>query len=143
MAPLAREALQKEGTLRLKVYGRSMAPWLKSDDEVIVSYRSHGRVSFGDIIAFVAHGDILVHRCIFKLPGILAAKGDYSLFWDGLIKPHSLLGTIIRIQRGTRIINLQRREAKILNYIIGCVSFCVAVSYQSARKLKRFIQRIA
>jgi signal peptidase I len=134
-AGLFEEILRQGCALRVQVTGRSMTPFLRSGEIVIVRPVPAATVQIGDIIFFRdRRGQLLLHRLIKKkrLPGGLhfQTKGDAVRGLDEPIAEDRLLGKACRIEtswpgRGSpSSINLESVTWKWTNALIAGMSLC-------------------
>ncbi len=116
-----------EGKDRYIYTGRSMSPFLKERDIVVVKNPTADDLSIGDIIVYHRHGKYIIHRFLGlyrKNPTItyLIAKGDNSFFLDEPITMAQVVGKVISIKRGQQCINLENKLQGLLSLCIGIFS---------------------
>lgn len=100
-AELARVALGRRVTVRLKLGGSSMFPAVRPGD--IATIRCGPDLpSRGDIVLYVRDGCCFAHRVIRFEGGRPVTQGDTLPAPDGPVAEDELLGRIVLIQRGRR-----------------------------------------
>jgi hypothetical protein len=104
-APLLREALAREGRLRLLLRGTSMLPTLPVECEIEVAplpERPRERLHLGSLVVFPA-GDILVaHRLVRRAGGQWVIQGDGRRAPDPPVEPGQVLGVVTAAYEGGR-----------------------------------------
>jgi hypothetical protein len=85
----------------------SMYPLLFPDDQVLI--RKGKEVAVDDLVVFRSKGKYICHRVIYlnKDEGYLVTKGDANKKSDGKIKLSEVLGTVKKVKRNGRLINLR------------------------------------
>jgi len=111
---LIRELLEKEISVRVRVTGNSMTPFIRSGDVVVLKRVSWIRLSVGDIVFFKhPDGRSLLHRLIRIFPGtdnnlFFQTQGDNRIRCDTQIPESNLAGKVFIIERSDgRIRNLE------------------------------------
>ncbi len=127
-ASLFQELLDKDFTLRFKVTGESMKPFLKGNEIVTVRKVYFKKINIGDLILFIDNNGLpVIHRVISKKNNhngeiIFITKGDRLFSTDEPITEDNVLGKIIRIEKISsdkfiKSINLESPLWKLLNYL--------------------------
>ena len=139
---LVRSLLHQGVSVRIRVSGRSMQPFLKGDELVeIVSL--HARYpKIGDIILFRdQHGNPLLHRLVRRryYNGVLhlQTKGDACMGVDSLVPADQVLGSIQRIVFTDHAVDLQTPLMRWKAYLSATRSILCFVRYRTACLLKR------
>jgi len=112
---------------RVRVSGRSMAPFLKGGEIVTIKKIPASALRRGDLVLFKDEvGNLLLHRLIYRkqLPGnqfVLHTKGDASKSFDPPVRCAGVLGRVSAIEkthpkRGRSIIDLESHLWKYVNY---------------------------
>jgi signal peptidase I len=101
---LAREILAEGRTLRFRVSGSSMRPFIRHGDLIRVEPVLAESYRVGDIFLFKSEGSgLLTHRLVrLRQSGdgsLLELKGDALLKPDGLISPSQIIGRVIGFER--------------------------------------------
>lgn len=122
---LPEKLLKNQITIKIKTSGGSMRPFVYSGDEVIIKPASSNELSAGNIIAYRRKNNdnnIICHRLLEKRNSILIVKGDAFIQCHEKIHPNLLLGKVIAIERGAKIINLETNFQKKLGSKIAWIS---------------------
>lgn len=82
----------------IKAKGISMTPLILDNSEVVVKKKNFSSIKVDDIVAFHSHGNIIVHRVVYKASNYIIPKGDNSSVNDGRIKPEQLLGEVVSVR---------------------------------------------
>lgn len=99
------DILQTGSSLRMKVTGRSMAPFLKAGEVVTVRRVPVPSLRRGDLILFrTADNQLILHRIIRKKRSrnascIFLTKGDAAVSADNPISDNLILGKVTKIAR--------------------------------------------
>lgn len=96
----------------IKLNGKSMAPLLHEQDEVIIKPISIDQIKCGDIVLFKdeSSGELIVHRLI-EFP--FKTKGDYSITFEKN-KVDSFLGLAVGVVRGDHTIAIPVKQKHFL-----------------------------
>jgi hypothetical protein len=129
---------------RLQALGFSMSPFIKSGDILTIAPLGSNVLRLGDVAAFV-HPErkrLIVHRVIGKsIRGFVLMKGDNLDKADGHIPWDYILGYVIRIERGKKVINFgmgpERFLIAILNRSEPLLSFILNFARFARHHLKR------
>ena len=103
LSEVACAVLSKKASLRLKVKGFSMSPFIKDEDIVTLSPLYNG-FGLGSSVAFVhpQTEKFIIHRIVGKKGNCYLIKGDRVPEADGLIPGNNLLGIVTKIERNGR-----------------------------------------
>jgi signal peptidase I len=131
------EQLRRGQSVRMTIKGRSMSPFIKRSDIIIVKPIKFDQAKIGDIIACtrsVEHG-FTAHRLIRKRKDaqgreFLFTKGDVSIHGDFPVYPEDIYGKVITIERNTKVINLETRFRCFLGYLIAYLSYGLALGQE-------------
>jgi signal peptidase I len=129
----ASELLQgRDGLLRLKVSGSSMAPLLQAGDVVQIEAVQPEYLALGDLVVVRRQRDFVTHRLVSKSPPTWVTKGDNCAYLDPPFEIPALVGRVVVIEgRRSRVdlrtqkwhnanrwlANLARLEARWLQFI--------------------------
>jgi hypothetical protein len=123
---------QRDGLLRLRVNGSSMAPLLQAGDIVQVEPTQPERLALGDLVVIRRERDFVTHRLVSKSSQNWLTKGDNCAYLDPAFETSAVVGRVIAIEsRDDRLDlrsqkwhnanhwlgNLARLEARWLNFI--------------------------
>ncbi len=130
-AGLFEEILGRGSTLRVKVTGRSMAPFLGDGDIVTIRKVPPSSLQRGDLIFFkTSEGFPFLHRLIKKksIDGVRAfqTKGDALISFDEPILDSEVLGKVCKIEKMTSVakskhINMESFQWRTINYIVALI----------------------
>ena len=114
--------------------GRSMHPFIKKNDVVIVKPIKFKETRVGDIIAYrreASDDTLTVHRMIKKKREYIVTKGDASRHGDVPIYPGNVCGKVISLERKDKVIDLETRFHRLSGCLIACLSWSLAVLTES------------
>ena len=105
---LFEEVLSNGASLRVRVTGRSMKPFLRGGEVLTIRQVSCLSLGRGDLILFRNNDDLpVLHRIIKKRKSgdgtfCVLTKGDALMAFDGEITGERVLGKVFRIERTLR-----------------------------------------
>ncbi len=145
-AELVTESLRSTGRVRLRVRGRSMFPWIRPSDVLLVRRVEMRQVFPGDVVVLARAGQFVVHRVIRRCGTtghpLLVTKGDAVADADAPVSSVELLGCVAAIYRGGRRINLDTVRQAALGRLLALVSSSSRLWHPVARAARRlFIPR--
>jgi signal peptidase I len=134
------EDILRNGTgLRVRVTGRSMAPFLTGGEILTIKKVRYSSLQIGDLIFFKdVCGFPVLHRIIkkYRLDGRFTfhTKGDAVVVFDRPVDEEDVLGKACGIEKiasggKTKYIDMESRFQKRINYLIAFVSFIRAKTY--------------
>lgn len=106
--------------IRLKVSGNSMYPTLKPGDVVVIEYKrvesgASLKPEAGALLLYQLPGaPPITHRFIATKAGMLITRGDARPSLDPPIPPSAVLGQVVAIERGTRVLSLETNGRRLL-----------------------------
>jgi phage repressor protein C with HTH and peptisase S24 domain len=105
LAGLMRAVLDKGKPFRFEARGTSMYPFIRDGDVVTVAPLAGQGPKPGDVAAFVQPGTrgVRVHRIVKVQGGRYFLKGDNALDADGALARDTILGLVVRVERGGRV----------------------------------------
>lgn len=136
---LLQSVIRSNHSLRMTAMGRSMMPFIKNGDRILITPVIAEELKVGNILAFEHPNNhkLTVHRLIQKRQGFLLMKGDNCQENDGVITYEKVIGKVIEIRRSKR------------NMKVGLTQFSKIVAWLSKHnKLKlvysidRFFQKL-
>ncbi len=140
-AELVVEALRLTGAVRLRVFGSSMRPWLRSGDILLIRRENPVRVLRGEIVLFARGGVLFVHRVIRKSwqggQPLLVTKGDAFPEEDPPLSSCEFLGRVARVIRASREINLETWPQLWLSRFLARISSASNWCYPIARSVAK------
>jgi signal peptidase I len=115
---LAAEALRSFGRLNLRVTGTSMLPALWPNDLLTIESVPSESLRTGDLALFSRDERFFVHRVIKKMAFagkvLLITRGDAQPHADPPILGDGLLGRVVKVHRGNRVITPSRKWQRLL-----------------------------
>ncbi|MGA3078181.1 MAG: S24/S26 family peptidase [Bryobacteraceae bacterium] len=100
---LAAEVLASFGQARLPVTGSSMFPCMQPGDLLEIR-RPAGPIETGEVVVFLRHGRLVVHRVVGQTGDLLITRGDRLRYPDAPVATAEILGCVAAIERrGRRI----------------------------------------
>ncbi len=143
---LVAEVLRSAGVVRLRVRGKSMMPWIRPSDVLLVRRVEMRQVSPGDVVVLARAGQLVVHRVIRRCGTIgqplLVTKGDAVRDADTPVFSSELLGRVTSMHRDGRRINLDTVRQAALGRLLARVSSSSRLWHLVARAARRlFIPR--
>lgn len=124
------EILRRGLSLRVKVTGKSMAPFLKGGEVVIVKKVPCLDLRIGDLIFFEnPDGFPILHRIVRKRRSTgddvtIQTRGDALMSFDEEIRGGSVLGKVVRIERPAQSGKTTHIDMDSLFY--RCMNFSIA-----------------
>lgn len=109
----------------LTILSGSMLPLLQIGDKVLIQSVKPAEIRLGDIIVFKNHDKLIVHRVIRRYNSLsFLQKGDSTTTAEIVCCEH-VIGKVIAIRKGTRIIYLNNGLWKFINLMLTFFSFSV------------------
>ena len=113
VTPLLQDLVRGGRVVRVRVTGHSMSPFIRSGDTVQIEPLV-ARVRFGDVVAAVSNGRLLIHRLVSFGSEPLATRGDVALLDDTALAAADLLGRVTVVVRGGQRVRLGLGVERIL-----------------------------
>ena len=139
--PITQEILSRGLFLRLKVSGRSMQPFIRTDDILLVEPKDTAKFNIGDIL-FYRHslGFYIAHRLIKKSDsGDMLTRGDNLYYYDQPVSIEQLMGRVTQIDRGNKRLTLTGGIGRVF----GClIAWLARGHYPSQIRLMRNMGRV-
>jgi len=145
---LFEDVLETGATLRVKVTGRSMAPFLEGTEILTIRQVPCSSLRKGDLIFFKDRlGDPVVHRVVKKRrngnAGItFQTKGDAMTVTDEPVSDKDILGKVCKVERGQRHVNLEAGTQVVLNYLAAVTGLFEARLRVTARAVLHFVKAV-
>ena len=114
-AAMLQQSMAQGQTPFLTVTSDSMAPLLKTGDQIGLEPTAVSQLRPGDIITLAPKGDILTHRFWSLEMGQIRTRGDRLLLFDPLWPPDCLLGRVIVRRRNGRSLSFTSGRGQRLN----------------------------
>lgn len=126
IVPFSKAFLKHEKTLWLKVKGKSMMPFLYPGDKILIQPRPINFLKTGNLITFLDGTALCTHRLIGKVKRAgqvyLITKGDLCARLDPPIPLGVIIGKVIAIQKGKRILSIEGPLWQAFNPILAFLS---------------------
>jgi signal peptidase I len=137
---LFEDILESGLNLRVRVTGRSMAPFLQGGEILTLKKEPLHALRKGDLIFFKSsHGVPILHRIIQKRKSsdekiTFRTKGDALIALDEPVQYQKVLGKVWRIEKmnsnlKSKCINLESRKWRMINAIIAWMSLFKSYFY--------------
>ncbi len=140
---LGQELLDRGGLLRFQAHGRSMHPFIKTGDIILVEPRNGTSVGIGDVIFYRRpDGSPVVHRLV-KITSnmyglILITKGDALKYVDAPVNSRQVMGRVITIEGNGRELKLNEWRSRVFGRLVAWIA---RGRYPNQRRVVRFIDR--
>jgi signal peptidase I len=143
--------LQARGIVHVQVSGKSMVPWIRPGDVLVVHRAGIREVSPGEVVLFNRKGKLVVHRAVEnKMLGtdcVLVTKGDAVDDADGLVSAQEFLGRAMLLVRGNREIYLespaQMAQGRFLSRLSVFSRYWLPVARAMSRAARPLSKRFA
>ena len=121
-AALSTEILGQGHLLRFQAGGQSMWPFIRAGDLLTVEPITTNTLKIGDIVfCRLSENRLVAHRLIGftgqdqSLQWVL--RGDAVISFDEIVHSEQVLGRVVRVQRGSKTIDLDRGWRHWLGYL--------------------------
>ena len=147
------DILNRGFSLRVKVTGRSMQPFLRGGEIVTIKKVPCSELRIGDLIFFDnSVGSPVLHRIVRKKMRdeddlTFQTRGDALRTYDGPVRHDEILGKVCKIERvhpesGTGHIDMESPAQRMINYLMAVVNIIESEYYYAfLRRLKRLLIR--
>jgi signal peptidase I len=130
---------RKQEIYLFEATGFSMWPILKSGNRLIVENTAASSLSAGDVILYRLNEQIVCHRLIKKISSsgscVLYCRGDVSIFTSDRVDGQMLLGRVMGVVDGDKVINFHSLPYRILNKIMLAAGPLLALAVMASGKL--------
>jgi hypothetical protein len=101
---LLRTVLGRGASMRMRVRGSSMSPFVRDGDLVTIVPAAGRQFRVGDVVAAVAPANarLVVHRLVARRGNRWLLRGDNCREADGVIAVDAVVGVVARVRRGQR-----------------------------------------
>jgi signal peptidase I len=111
-ADLAVQVLHAKGSVRMGVLGSSMLPAIRPFD-VLLLRRATRAPAIGEIVLFRRGSRFFVHRVVDRDGDSLVTQGDALGEPDPPIDRAGVLGRVVRVVRGRRVLRPARQAGRV------------------------------
>jgi len=119
---LVGEVIRTFGEVRLRVFGSSMTPSILPGDMISIQRTQINEISSGEVILFSQNGRLFAHRVIAPAGNPnelrLITRGDRLRHNDPPVSSSELLGRVISVERGGRIIDFAAWNSEWMRPVI-------------------------
>lgn len=105
--------------VRLRVEGRSMYPFLRPGDMVLVDPVENSRLRRGDVVVVLRGSEFFIHRLLVVGQQHYLTKGDGEHIADSPSLPEDIVGVVQFIERGDFRYRMEDRWLANLNRLLG------------------------
>lgn len=109
----------------IRLAGQSMLPLLREGDQLLVAH-SCEKLRQGDLVVFRRAGKLVVHRVIRFNLGVTGripiTKGDNVPHYDAPVQADELVGRVVQVRRGARLLSLDNRVWRVSGWLIARVT---------------------
>ena len=114
---LVKQRLELGERVRIPIVGRSMEPFLRERDEVLLQRTALEELRIGDVVLGRWQGAYVLHRLVRKTGDTLWLAGDNNLVQLEEIAAADLLALVIEARRKEKILPLSRAWNKKLGML--------------------------
>ena len=138
---LLKEGITSGKEIRLKVITNSMQPLINPGEKVVAKRGPAEEFQCGNIILFEKGGILCIHRLLAKKRGgtLYITKGDKGNFWDEPLSVEQILGKVVTIEKGSRIMDLEKRSWRIINWLLALFSLIEGAIFGTGYQMKRVL----
>lgn len=130
---LASEILKLGHRVRIPTIGNSMHPHIRFREIIHVKPATMCDIAIGDIAVYAIGKSMVAHRALKKGQDengvFLITKGDSMRFPDGLVRPGQVLGKVVTVERGTRLLDLSSPRMHALGRFYAWISPFSFITY--------------
>jgi len=134
-----KKVLKERGSLKVKVNGNSMWPFLKNGDIAIVKYVDFKEVHPGDIVFTYVGSNILCHRVFDKRGDSIVTKADTFIGFDPPVRKDDLIGKVTAKEKKGKVYRLNKLFSYRIGFLISRISLALSFCYLPLRFIKRLI----
>jgi len=121
---LSQELLDRGALIRFRAHGRSMHPFIKNGDILIVEPMKGKSPDIGDVIFYRHPDDTLTAHRLVKINdcggnAVLFTKGDYLHNLDLPVQPEQVIGRVVQIEGSRKQLALTRWPGLIFGFFIA------------------------
>ncbi len=115
---LKKDILQSGASVKIKLTGTSMYPYLKKGDIGYYKFVAPEFLKPGDIIAFEQDGCFITHR-IIRNSNLIITRGDACLNFDKPVDKSHIIGKLLQIERNGKMISISSPCRVFLNKLFA------------------------
>jgi len=149
LSDISTEVLGRGGLFRFKAHGSSMYPFIRDGDVLTIQTVEIEKLNRGDVVLYRSAGDrVVAHRVVGKNATngqwVLMMRGDSGLSTNEQVPADHVLGRVMSIQRGQKVVQFDNTFWKITSHL-WITSYPLGAMFLKAetksRKLASFILR--
>lgn len=114
---LVKQRLDAGAQVWIPIVGKSMQPFLRERDEVLLRKTETADVTVGDIVLAQWEQRYMLHRVVRKKAGWLWLAGDNNLVQLEKVASTDLIALLVEARRGSQSIQLARPLSKVLGMV--------------------------
>ena len=116
-AELSTDLLRLGHSVRFRATGESMHPTIRAGEAITVEPVALSDLHIADVVLYRTEASVLAHRVIGRqkaagAQGAFLVRGDACGDCDEPVAEDQVLGKVVAVERGDRVIALDRRTAK-------------------------------
>jgi len=129
--------LSRKGTLKIKVNGNSMWPFLKNGDIAVIKSVDFDKLSVGDIVFTDVGSNMLCHRIFYKQDNSIVTKADTFIGFDPLVSKDALIGKVTAKEKNGKIYSLDGLLSYRIRFFISRISIISSFCCYILRLIRR------
>jgi hypothetical protein len=117
---LLRAMVERGRSLRTRVRGFSMSPFIRDDDVLTIATMNGRAPRIGEVVAFILPdmGRLAIHRIVARVGAGWLLRGDNSAKADGVVARENILGVVTRVERNGHDVRLgQGAQARLIAWL--------------------------
>jgi len=139
---LSGHILYQGAYLFFEAHGSSMSPFIRDSDFLTVQPVEPSTLKLGDVAFYwIDGGQLIAHRVVGKRAQhgqlVLQIRGNASFCQDEMVPASQILGRVTRIQRGEKIIRLERWRWQLISILWAKFPALCFMPYRLMRKAKK------
>jgi len=145
---LSEGILRQGGFLRFEALGSSMSPFIQGGDVLIIQPAGAAVLNLGDVAFYrrTTDGSLIAHRVVSKsVHGsrvMLTMRGDAEFWTNELVQAEQVLGRVVIVQRGRKIIHLNRGYRRLTAILWINLQHFVRLLFRLAAMIRRIASRL-
>jgi signal peptidase I len=136
-ARVYRRDIAQKGSVRIRMSGNSMYPFLKNNDFVLVQKLNFENIKIGDIVLTCDNDRILCHRVFAIKNNRFQTKADAFTKPDNFVSDQMLIGKVTQIKSKEKIIDLNTGFSYVSGFLISKLMIVGAYFYIPLRFLRK------
>jgi hypothetical protein len=137
--------LQQGEAVQISLTGHCMKPLLRENDLITIQPFHAEQLRCGDVAIYLINGKLKAHRFLKRIiideHHYLITKSDRRFRCDNPVPYKDLLGKIIQVKKGTKLVDYKSRQWEIINYLLGKLSPYISFIEYFYKRSRGFIVR--